>query len=549
MDLHRFVPGWAALATALAVLVGAALAAHSALQSAATYDEVAYIEVAADWWRTGRQERISRMGSPLVFWKLQQAPTLALIDRLGFGPLIDDPLRHQAILLPVLRCGALWIWAAALLLTAAWANWAYGPRAGAFAAWWFALSPNLLAHGALVTMELPLVATSTTTFFLFARFLDSGRAAPFYAAAACAGVAFSCKFTAVLLPILFAIAWWWHLWRTGPTPIVPLSFRVLRGMIAFGLVMVLADLLVTGGAMLPLSENQGAHPSLPAWAARLAERPLPQDWVGFAKQLHHQRGGGPGYLLGERRSYGWWYYYFVCLAVKAPLGLGLVLLARACLGRPARTGPTGHLCLVAVLATLVIVAVGSNRNYGFRYLLFLAPLAIVWISALAEGCPWARAVAAAGLVAQAVAVASCHPHELTYFNRLVGGPEGGKLVLADSNLDWGQGARALARLQLRHPEFRDLTAFLFADTEPAAYGVVGRCFRIDAHGPREPLPELDRLDTPYLAVSRSLQYGPWGPNGYFEPLRDKPPVAITDDHTIAVYGWPARRPRPSQRAD
>ena len=61
-----------------------ALAFDTIRQSSATYDEVAYLRVAARWWRTGDQAEITRMGSPLTFWKLQQAPD-ALAARLS-GP-------------------------------------------------------------------------------------------------------------------------------------------------------------------------------------------------------------------------------------------------------------------------------------------------------------------------------------------------------------------------------------------------------------------------------------------------------------------------------
>ena len=44
--------------------------------------------------------------------------------------------------------------------------------------------------------------------------------------------------------------------------------------------------------------------------------------------------------------------------------------------------------------------------------------------------------------------------------------------------------------------------------------------------------------TRYVAVSASLQYGPWGPDGLFRPLDGSRPVATTDDGTIAVYRNP-----------
>ncbi len=107
-------------------------------------------------------------------------------------------------------------------------------------------------------------------------------------------------------------------------------------MLAFVVLMLLTNLALTGFARIPLSTSQGHHPSLERWVgataareiARLYETPLPQDWVGFATQMHHQASGGASYLWGERRMKGWWYYYFVALAVKVPLGFWLLVVAR-----------------------------------------------------------------------------------------------------------------------------------------------------------------------------------------------------------------------------
>src|SRR3982751_4936899 len=140
-------------AVAGAAAVGLALMVDALGRSSATYDEVAYLRVAARWWRTGDQEAITRMGSPLTFWKLQQAPVLWALDRAGRREWVDDPIAHQARLLPLVRAWSMGGWLVALGVTAAWARWLYGPRAMALAAWLFALGPNLLAHGPLATME------------------------------------------------------------------------------------------------------------------------------------------------------------------------------------------------------------------------------------------------------------------------------------------------------------------------------------------------------------------------------------------------------------
>jgi hypothetical protein len=397
-------------------------------------------------------------------------------------------------------------------------------------------------------MEMPLVALSAAVFFAFWLFLEHRRKRAFLAAGVFAGLAFSCKFTAVLFPPILGLIWWIDLWHAGRLGWIRRTAVVAVGTLGLTLTMLLTNLVVTGFARIPLSPREGAHPSLDGrygpglsrWISRAIETPIPQDWVGFATQMRHQRSGGSSYLLGVRRMHGWWYYYFVALAVKAPLSIGLLAALRvwqrsdACGERSRKS----WMLPVAIAAFLAVTAAGSSRNYGVRYLLPMSPLCIVWVSALAERRGWARGLAWLALLGQAQAVQSVHPHELTYFNVLAGGPADGRRILSDSNLDWGQGLKSLARLQNARPEFRDLTLFYFGDLPESAvrvYGVVGHCYVIDAGDVHPALPTGFRAGTEYVGVSASLQWGPWGPSGYFKALQRVRPVALSDDWTIAIY--------------
>ena len=89
--------------TALAALVGLAPIVDASFSNSATYDEVTYLRVAAHWWRTGDQSEITRMGSPLTFWKLQQAPVLwCLIARtMAIGLTIRSAISKSFCLWPV----------------------------------------------------------------------------------------------------------------------------------------------------------------------------------------------------------------------------------------------------------------------------------------------------------------------------------------------------------------------------------------------------------------------------------------------------------------
>jgi len=531
------------LLAGLAAVVGLVLLVDSLWKSSASYDEVLYLSEAARWWRTGFVEQISRAGTPLTFWKLQQAPTLWLLDRLGFGSWIDDPARHEAALLPIVRMGALWIWLVALGLTARFSLVLYGPRAMVLAAWWFALSPNLLAHGCLATMETPIVAGTAGTVILFWVFLRTGSRLAFLGSAIVCGVAWSCKFTAVVFPPILALLWCLARWRDGERRLPRLAARAAGGMMIFAATMALTDLAITSFAMLPAIERFAGSPNfdgkygpvLGPWITRLAETPIPQDLAAFLRQIQLQRSGAPSYLFGETRQTGWRYYYLVALAVKVPLLFWLVLAGRAALRRRTPAAQLDWILPAAIVIFVAIACMGSKRNFGLRYLLPVAPLAIVWISALGEAGRWPRRLAAIGLAGQALAVAMIHPHELTYFNALAGGPTGGRTILSDSNLDWGQGLKSLARLQQGEPAYRDLTLYYFGATEPDRYGVAGRAYTLRAEVPNTNLAPTLSADTHYLAVSTSLRWGPWAPAGYFRALESIEPVGFTDDATIAIY--------------
>lgn len=537
-EVHGKRSGWLPLAlTVVLACLGTALAFDSALRSSATYDEVTYLKVGADWWRHGNEDAITRMGSPSLFWKLQQSLPLWALDRAGFGHVIEEPERFQAILLPIIRIASLPIWIIALATTAVWARWLHGPNAMVMASALFALSPNLLAHAPLATMELPLIACTVGVFFSFFHFLDSGSRISLVISSGITGVALSCKYTTVLFLPILAILWWINArgernWR-----------RFFLGSLGFLSIAGATNLAVTGFSLTSLSPNRGGHGTVDErltepWksiAGQILEIPVPREIAGFATQTRIQKQGGASYLFGERREQGWWYYYLVTLIYKLTPAFWFLFGARCLLAARRTRSREQAMIPIAILAFLVITLSGSTRNFGVRYLLPLAPLAIVWVSALAEsGRVWSL-VAALGILAQAGSVFSTHPHELSYFPRWAGGAEGGRFILADSNLDWGQGLKGLARLQGQRPEFADMTVYYFGNTDPVHYGVKGRTYVIDASSYHPCLPASLEAKTRYLAVSTSLQFGPWGPLHYFRPLDNVPPEQVLPDGTMAIY--------------
>ena len=502
-----------------------------------------YVKVACQWWRTGDFSEISKMGSPVTFWRWQAAPALAWMDASGRGAWINQPLDFISQSLPAFRFSALSFWLFGLGGVQGWAHSLYGRRAAFFAGLVYALGPNMMAHGSLFTMECPLWACWVWACWAFWAYLYNGKRIYFLWAAIMAGVTFSMKFTAVLLPpILMCAGVWQYLkeksWKIRNTDLLVL----LQQLTLFGLIMSLTNLVVTGFAVVPISQQRGGHPFLERnlsseWAARLAavlELPLPVDWVGFLNQIKHQRNGGPSYLWGEVSNHGWKWYYLVATGVKVPLAVLIAFAARFWL-TDKKSGK--HECFLPLTSFLflAVACVMSKRNYGFRYLLPLAPVMIVWLAGFVQSrC--GRIVAVVLISSLALNIIRVHPWELSYFNESVGSPEEGRKILADSNLDWGQGLLQLRALQTERPDLADITLFYFGDLEPARYEIKAKSYLIDASDRFEHLPESwDEVRSRYVAVSTSLSDGPWGPTAYFSILRQIRPVATTPDGSIRIY--------------
>ena len=146
----------------------------------------------------------------------------------------------------------------------------------------------------------------------------------------------------------------------------------------------------------------------------------------------------------------------------------------------------GLLALFPLLYTLAAVIAGLN--VGYRHMLPIHPFLYLAIAGglVQLGDDWrsrdhsfdrrSRWLAGGSLAALGVwyAFASMrvYPYEISYFNELFGGPEGGYRYLADSNLDWGQTTHVQREYVRAHPGVRDDPPSHPLNPEPGRY-IVG----------------------------------------------------------------------------
>src|SRR5262249_61404392 len=97
-------------------------------------------------------------------------------------------------------------------------------------------------------------------------------------------------------------------------------------------------------------------------------------------------------------------------------------------------------------------AAKGRINIGLRHILPVYPLLMVLASRLATiRLRQGARLAVVGIPAALTAFSALRiaPHQLAYFNELIGGPSHGPAYLSDSNIDWGQDLAGLKEFMSR----------------------------------------------------------------------------------------------------
>ena len=388
----------------------------------------------------------------------------------------------------------------AISLALAWLVWRvasgwYGPRAGLLALAAYAVSPEPLAHGSLVGVDVPTGLTFFGATVAFVRFARTRGMRTWWIAAAWFAAAFLVRFSAVqLLPacalvlVLFASqrglrdarrAW---LGLAGLAAVAWVAIEL--GYLGRGSFQPLGRLELYSEAFTRLKH---LWPGLPV--------PLPEAYFRGLDYLAYL--GTPGikqsYFLGRVASAHHVAYFPLAILVKYPLGWLALIVARALRTDPGRS-PLGERAgarrrwgrmrlrewaLLAPVLTVLGVAMSSNLDYGLRYVFPILPFLCVWVGGLlapgrgleAAPTPAPRhALAWALVLAAGVESARALPYPLAFFNLAAGGPGRGDRIVNDSNVDWGQGLIAL-RDELHRRGIARVHLAYHGTVDPALYGI------------------------------------------------------------------------------
>ena len=468
---------WALVAAMLGLQWG--VAQWSLRQENPTIDEVLHLPAGISYWQTG-QYRLYHHNPPLVkllaAWpvlgKVTPQEQLALYqtkywtdeppNKAGFGH--DFSKLHAADFFELFTTARSVIPTFLViggLVVFLWSREIYGDSGGLVSLALWCVCPNLLAHGRLITTDLPSAALGTAATFVFVQYCrtPSRKTASFSGIAL--GVSLLTKFSLLVLVILWPIIWAAKLWLTAPhierksiakkaLPHVGVVTLVSLFVVNLGygfegtgrrlgqfefysrtltreLPANRPRLVKTDSAMLDMLGSHRINRFRNTWLGMLP-CPLPAEFMlGFDDQKIDAEGvptkylrpndtgvgpndveGYPVYLNGIVRGSGWWYYYPFAFLIKTPPGMLLLLGLSVAALFLCKRGKDQWFEELAVLIVPVFMILAmtflTDINIGLRYILPALPYLYIgcgriapWVVQMKLNAP-ARQAAGAGVL-------------------------------------------------------------------------------------------------------------------------------------------------------
>jgi hypothetical protein len=430
-----------------------------------------------------------------------------------------------------------------------WAKERAGAWAGVFALTLFVFDPNLLAHSRFVMTDF--APTACAVFALYA--LDRSLRQPssrkwIIVAGAGLGLALASKFSLIMLIVAASLLLVLNEFTTETQrhrEFSKITLRLRAFAVRFFILLAVAAVTVWAVYAFQFGSVRPGGVPVPAPGFRRewqsAQFYLTQPW--------------PNYLFGQTSTTGWWYYFPIALLVKTPLPM-LILFAFAFARTFIKRTWRADAIFLLPLALIFISLLFSTNNLGYRYLFPLLPLSFVYISRSispslrpsvtskmprASGGASPRHLVTLSLVFWlVVGTLAIAPYYLTYFNEIAGGPDRGRYILSDSNIDWGQDLIGLMTYLDRN-NLSSIKLSYFGISHPTAYGLTTEALLpvrtamndqgawwLKTYYPRDPAPGA------YAISVANLMGGIWIDRAEYAFFRDRPP-ATTIGNSIYLY--------------
>jgi hypothetical protein len=366
-----------------------------------------------------------------------------------------------------------------------WSYDLYGRKGALLAFSLYVFDPNVLAHGQLVTADLPAALMTTIALYHFWRFLKLGGNGRALLSATTLGLSQLAKYSCVYLYPIFLVTGAIYLrsrvaaesgissWHRSPISSVRRWSIITAVFVAVSIIIINIGFGFDGFGT-PLSKYNFKDSFFKRLQATpiVANLPVPLpvpylqglDLCKFEEKMG--QAWGNIYMAGKLRvNYhngtlrGFPGYYFYAALFKVPIATQLIFLAAlfGYLWRRDRAGSALRheevFLIVPMLLYWVYFNFFFNAQIGIRHVLPVFALGIIFCGRfLAEPASNLRNYGAVVLVSWvAASTLSYYPHFISYFNEFVLDRKLAYRRLADSNLDWRGNEWYLAEYLRRHP--------------------------------------------------------------------------------------------------
>jgi hypothetical protein len=387
----------------------------------------------------------------------------------------------------------------------------WGTATALLALGFFALSPNFLAHGALVTTDLGISIFMFLALVTFVRFIKLPTAGNLLLLSLALAAANLAKFSGVLLYVFLGLAslfvvWAWRnpkqkkhrfgLYTGGYIVACVLSVLWIWIFYAPHVMNMPSNVqqrLITGS--LTDKSMQGVSHVLVAMSPNPVLKPLTQYLLGIAMVYGRVAGGNTTYFNGMVTNQSFHGYFPEIFTFKTQVSLLILMLVATGFGlwqaynkgrrHPMKAWAASlhdhplEWMLGSFAAFYFAVAVVGNLNLGIRHIMpvylpvfVLVAVATVKIMRRLMRSEWrvSAAVVMALLMAwYGLSTIWAAPNFIAYFNELMGGPGNAYKYFTDSGVDWGQDLLRLKEYVDGHPQITHIAVDYFGGGSPPYY--------------------------------------------------------------------------------
>lgn len=374
-----------------------------------------------------------------------------------------------------------------------WTKELYGPRTALFALFLYSFSPNILAHSRYVTTDLGLCVFFFISVYYFCKFVRKPCWLNLILAGLTFGLAQLSKFSAILLVpyfilltivILLVKRKTFKIFVPALLLIFIIGYLLVGAVYQFTIAKMPLDLqhrLIDESLASDLEIAGMTRDTLHNLTNFSLGRPYAQYFTGLIMVFSHMAGGHTTYFLGETSNQGWWYFFIIAFLIKTPITvLILVLLTFFLFAKdfitsfksyPVQSGMNGlsrackkitvylwqhfeKFVFATCILMWIVVGMKSKLNIGLRYILPIYPFmfvlvakeVIAFIQSKKQKIKSCFVIILVVLMVWYVgANIFIFPSYLAYFNEFIVGPKNGYKYMVDSNLDWGQDLKRLAK--------------------------------------------------------------------------------------------------------